>query len=98
MYTGLTCVTSTLTIVPRPLVQKGAGAGDGLLQPEPLDRDPLGECAAQPGRHHRVEKDEDAAIVGSPHQPAERLLEPQPGQAVIVPRPAEGPAPRLVQQ
>src|SRR5260221_6502335 len=77
--------------------QEGRGALDRVLEADALHGDAVWERAGEARRHHRIEQDEDAAVVGAPYQPAESLLEAQPRQHVVIARAAERRAPRLVQ-
>ena len=77
--------------------KKFGRGGDRFRQAGAFDRDPGRKGAEQAGRHHRVQQNESAAVVGAPDQPAEGLLEPQAHQHIVIAPAAEGLPPGLVE-
>jgi hypothetical protein len=68
--------------------QKSSRLGDGLGEPDAVDRHALGKGAEETRGHRRVEQHEDAPVVGAPDEASEGLLQPEPRQPVVVEPPA----------
>ena len=83
---------------PRSRREQLAGRGDRLGEADAADRHALRRGAAQPARQLPVEHDEDPAIALVAHQPAERLLQPQPRQHLVIAAAPERLAPGAMQQ